>query len=753
MKREQKYICDAIRIAIIITLLPISMLAQTWLPGKAPLMSKFAKDVKPDHVLEDYPRPQLVRKDWMNLNGLWQFSPGTTGQTMPKTFTGNILVPFAVESALSGVMEHHDRLWYHRKFEIPANWKDKKILLHFGAVDYESEIFINGKSQGIHEGGYDPFTYDITAALKPSGPQEIDVRVYDPTDSGGYPRGKQTTNPRGIMYTSVTGIWQTVWIEPVMKNYISEIHMVPDIDRSVLRLTVKTEGDTTRNTVKIRVKDGPLLVKTVNGGANQELVIPVANVKLWSPDKPFLYDLEIDLQNEAEQFDQVTSYFGMRKISVEEQGGFKKLFLNNHFLFETGPLDQGFWPDGIYTAPTDDALKYDIVMMKAYGFNMVRKHIKVEPARWYYWTDKLGLMVWQDMPSPNSYTEHVPAVDTAAFGEGLRRLVKTHWNSPSIIMWDIYNEEQGQHKTVEYVDMVHTMDPSRLINQASGGKHFNVGDILDVHSYPAPSAPFSTTQALACGEYGGIAFTIKGHTWNKGFGYITTENEKDYIGLYGEFAKDLTVFKTNNGLSASVYTQITDVETELNGLMTYDRVITKAPPEEIRKNNDLIIHDEIFLDELLPSSQKSGVSWNYTFDKPDSGWYIKNYNSTAWKTGPAGFGHMDGPVQAGNVIRTIWDTTDIWMRQEFELPPLTEIQIKNLVLLVQHDDNCEVYINGIKAADIIGYNSGYAMVAIQGDAKKTIRPGTKNVIAIHCHQTTGGQFIDAGIFVMRKNHD
>jgi hypothetical protein len=711
-------------------------------------MSKFAQDVSADKVLPEYPRPQLVRAKWMNLNGLWQFQPSAdSGESLPQgNLTRKILVPFPVESALSGVMEHHERLWYRRKFKVPKDWKGQEVLLHFGAVDYESEVFINGKSVGVHTGGYDPFSFDISPYLSGPDEQEVTVRVFDPTDNGGFPRGKQTLHPRGIMYTSVTGIWQTVWLEPVPKTGITDIKIVPDVDNSLVKLTVSTAGSPAES-VFVTIKDGQKVVKSVSAKSNTEIAIPVPAAKLWSPDQPFLYDLQISVKKGNITTDAVSSYFGMRKVSVENQDGFKKLFLNNKFLFEIGPLDQGFWPDGGYTAPTDEALKYDLQMTKNFGYNMVRKHIKVEPYRWYYWADKLGLMVWQDMPSANSYTEHTPPVDTVAYASELTRMIKTHWNAPCIIMWVIFNEGQGQHNTAGLVKMVYELDSTRFINQATGGEHFGVGDVLDIHSYPAPAAPqASPTQALACGEYGGIGFIIRGHIWGEQPTYIFINNEKEYINLYDTYANDLVVYKTNKGLSAAVYTEITDVEAELNGLLTYDRAVVKGAVEKIKRSNTNIINKNLYLSDIVPSSEKEAHVWNYTFEPPDSTtWFTTAFDASKWKSGEAGFGTEGTP---GVAVRTKWDTNDIWMRREFKLGDLSGLKKENLVLNIHHDDNCEVYINGVKAAVSNDPTSGYSMLAITKAGKDALKPNSTNIIAIHCHQNRGGQYIDAGISVI-----
>lgn len=734
-------------IVLAVAALPYFVQAQEWHPKKAVLMTRFAKDVDPKNVLPEYPRPQLAREKWMNLNGLWQYQPGTAGEAIPQgKLSQTILVPFPVESALSGVMEQHDRIWYRRKFTVPASWKGEHILLHFGAVDYEAEVFVNGKSLGVHKGGYDPFSFDITSAVKGAGEQELTVRVYDPTDDAGLPRGKQTLHPQGIMYTSTTGIWQTVWLEPVPAVSINDIRITPDIDKSVIKLNV-TAAAAAGYTVNVKVKDGGNVVSTASGQPNTDFEVAVPNAKLWSPDSPFLYDLGITLEKDGKKVDAISSYAGMRKISMGDQDGYKKLFLNNKFLFQIGPLDQGFWPDGIYTAPTDAAIKNDLQMIKNFGYNMVRKHIKVEPYRWYYWADKLGLLIWQDMPSANSYTEHTPPVDTAAYASELTRMIKTHWNSPSIVTWVVFNESQGQHNTPGLVNLVRKLDNSRLINQASGGSHFGVGDFLDIHSYPPPAAPSGKTQILACGEYGGIGYIIPNHTWKTGPTYIMMDNQKAYTDLYDEFANDLVIYKTNEGLSAAVYTETTDVEVELNGLMTYDREIVKAPVETIKASNDKIIHGEAYIREVLPSSKNNARTWKYTFDKPADGWLGEKFNDAAWKQGKAGFGTKETP---GAVVKTVWDGKDIWIRQEFTLS-VSNINKDELVLSLHHDDACEVYINGVKAAIKEGYTSGYAIVQMTPESKAALRLNGKNVIAIHCNQTVGGQYIDAGISVLSKN--
>ena len=714
-------------------------------------MTKFAADVDPAHVLPEYPRPQMERAAWLNLNGVWQFQPGKEGDATPKgeKLASEILVPFPVESALSGVMEHHDRLWYRRTFTVPGDWKGKRILLHFGAVDWEAEIFVNGESLGVHKGGYDPFSFDITRALKDGGgEQELVVRVYDPTDDYGQPRGKQSLHPGGIMYTPCTGIWQTVWLEPVADASILELKLVPDVDGRKLKLTAVTnsaadKGALTDGEVRVTVKDGDRTVGTYTGTPDTDLSIPVDDAKLWSPTHPFLYDLEVALTAKGQETDRVKSYFGMRKIELGEVNGVKKMLLNGEFVFENGPLDQGFWPDGIYTQPTEAALKYDIEMMKQYGFNMVRKHIKVEPMRWYYWCDKLGLLVWQDMPSADTYIDtqkyKVPPVDKAAFKRELARLVQTHWNVPSIIMWDTFNESQSQHDTPQLVNMVKQLDPSRLVNEASGGSYIGAGDVFDEHHYPPPECPKPNDwQALACGEYGGIGFNIPGHTWTgKGSGYTDVHEPEDLLGLYAEWSQMIKGFRDQQGLSAVVYTQLTDVETEINGLMTYDR-ITKVDPAKVAQANRFEYPVPTYR-EIVPTSQKTAQTWRYAFESPQGDWKGAAFDDAAWQEGKAPFGHDY------DAKHTDWTTDNIWLRRHFNPGELSAEALDHLLVRYQHDEDVEVYINGVEALKRRGFISVYEYHSLSAEAKQALKANGDNVLAVHCHQTIGGQFIDVGL--------
>ena len=551
-------------------------LAADWQPAAGPLKTRWAKDVTPDNVLPEYPRPQMVRKDWLNLNGLWDIKLGDGTES-------KILVPFAIESALSGVMKHVDRVTYRRSFEIPKGWSGQQVLLHFGAVDWESKVTLNGKELGVHRGGYDAFSYNITDALKGEGAQEITVEVFDPTDLGGQPRGKQKLKPGSIMYTATTGIWQTVWLEPVPPAHIESLRIVPDVDDGCLRLTVVGSG----SVEAVASEDGKDIAQ-VTGQAGSELKLSIPNPKLWSPDSPHLYDLRVALKSGDKTVDAVTSYFGMRKIALgKDDKGVTRMMLNGKPVFQVGPLDQGFWPDGIYTAPTDEALRFDIEETKRLGFNTTRKHVKVEPDRWYYWCDKLGLMVWQDMPCGNSYTDKPQPIDKPQFKSELVNMVKNLWNHPSIIMWVVFNENQGQHDTEALVAEVKALDPSRLVNNASGNDDKNCGDVIDKHTYPGPESPKpEENRAAVLGEFGGLGLPVDGHTWSqKTWGYEGTKNIEDLTNGYERLLAKAWDLNATAGLSAVIYTQLTDVETECNGLLTYDREINKVVPERAAAAN------------------------------------------------------------------------------------------------------------------------------------------------------------------------
>jgi len=574
-----------------------------WKSAGDKIKTQWAEMLNPANPLPEYPRPQMMRDLWQSLNGLWDYAILPKGSYIPSAYEGKILVPFAIESSLSGVQKkvgENNELWYQRTFTVPATWKNKKILLHFGAVDWKTDVWINDIKAGSHSGGYTPFSFDITPFISKTAPQKLVIRVWDPTDHGYQPHGKQVDKPQGIMYTSVTGIWQTVWIEPVGQAFITGLKIIPDIDGSTISVKAETCGAQPYDCVEVRVLDQGKVINTGKSICGQEALAYVPGAKLWSPESPFLYDIEVSLVSNGVVTDKVSSYFGMRKISVRrDENGIVRLQLNNRNYFQFGPLDQGWWPDGLYTAPTDEALRFDIRKTKDFGFNMIRKHVKVEPARWYYHADHEGILVWQDMPSGDkspqwqqrNYFNGLEIQHSAISEENYRRewkeIIDLTYSNPSVVVRVPFNESWGQFKTPEIVEWTKNYDPSRLVNPASGGNHYDVGDILDMHNYPEPvMGLYDSKRSCVLGEYGGIGLAVEGHLWDKdrNWGYVQYKTKEEATQKYIELAEKLKKL-IPAGYSAAVYTQTTDVETEVNGLMTYDRKVVKLIEEQIRKVN------------------------------------------------------------------------------------------------------------------------------------------------------------------------
>ena len=574
-----------------------------WKPVEGRISTQWSEQVNPDNVLPEYPRPIMERTEWKNLNGLWDYAIIEKGKHSPSVFDGKILVPFAVESSLSGVAKTvgaEKELVYRRSFDVPSSWKGKKVLLHFGAVDWKTDVWVNDVKVGSHTGGFTPFSFDITEALQGKN-NTLLVKVWDPTDKGYQPRGKQVSRPEGIWYTPVTGIWQTVWLEPVSESYIQDLRITPDIDNSLLSLKALVKDATSKDLVEVKIFDGQQLVaqgKSINGECVQ--VAMPENAKLWSPESPFLYTLKVSLKQNGKLVDEVSSYAAMRKYSSKrDANGIVRLELNNKPLFQFGPLDQGWWPDGLYTAPTDEALLYDIQKTKDFGFNMIRKHIKVEPARWYTYCDKLGIIVWQDMPSGDrnpewqnrKYFEGTEmkrsAESEACYRKEWKEIMDALYSYPCIGTWIPFNEAWGQFKTPEIVEWTKQYDPTRLVNPASGGNHYTCGDMLDLHNYPAPELYlYDAQRATVLGEYGGIGWVVQGHIWepDRNWGYIQFNSSKEVTDEYVKYAEKLYDL-IPRGFSAAVYTQTTDVEVEVNGLMTYDRKVIKLDEKRVREIN------------------------------------------------------------------------------------------------------------------------------------------------------------------------
>jgi hypothetical protein len=566
---------------LLVLLATLSQAQEPWTPARTPLTTPWTGKFAPQNPLPEYPRPQMVRQEWLNLNGLWDFLM-MNKENDKIVRQGKVLVPYPIESALSGIgwkVEPKHLLVYGKKFTLPQSWKGKRILLHIGASDWETEVIVNLKKAGSHRGGYDAFTFDITPYLKESGEQNLAIQVSDPTNAGGQPLGKQHLDPHGIWYTASSGIWQTVWLEAVPDVYISRYRVEPDIDNGRLLVRVEAMGNVAGYRIAAQAsQDGKILSSSSGKSTPTPLLLSIPNPRLWSPNDPYLYDLEVTLENaKGQPVDKVKGYFGMRKISLEtDSSGFRRLMLNNRFVFQLGPLDQGFFPDGLYTPPGEDAMKHDLETLKSMGFNMIRKHVKVEPDRWYHLCDKMGFLVWQDMPSARNETSE----DRLQFHTELKAMVTNLFNHPCIVVWVPFNEGWGQHDTEYYVEELKKWDPTRLVNHASGWTDTGSGDFVDVHDYPGPSAPKPEKfRASVLGEFGGLGLNVPGHQWDvKGWGYELIASPEALLAQYEDLYRNLLPLVHSEGLSAAVYTQVSDIETENNGLITYDRKVLKIDP-------------------------------------------------------------------------------------------------------------------------------------------------------------------------------
>jgi len=587
------------------------MKPKSWQPVSGQIMTQWAQNINPAQPFPEYPRPQMQRSLWQNLNGLWEYTITTKHAPQPSEYQGTILVPFAIESALSGVkrpLKPKERLWYHRTFSMDRDWKKQRVLIHLGAVDWEANIYLNGLKVGSHRGGYCPFSFDITESLQ-AGENELVVSVWDPSDHGKQEHGKQVLKPSFIWYSAVSGIWQTVWLEVVPTNHITSLKMTPDIDKETINLLAFTSKQSSDLRIQAIVKDGKRTVVEVEGAADATMEIHIPSVKLWSPDSPHLYDLEVKLHKAGKVLDQVASYFGMRKFSLgTDSNGVPRLCLNNKPIFQYGLLDQGYWPDGLYTPPSDEAMRYDIEFCKQAGFNMIRKHIKVEPARYYYYCDKIGIILWQDMinggKTPNLIwsllaKSRTKFKDTKKYSRSgrhskdnrkhyrqeLKEMIDTLYNVVSIGLWVPFNEGWGQFNAEEIANWVKNYDPTRLVDHASGWFDQGAGDCRSLHTYfkRLIPAPFEKKRATILSEFGGFSLSLPGHNWkkNKQFGYKNFKNREALTRAYKSLLETELLPWVKKGLSAAVYTQTTDIEGEINGFLSYDRKVIKIDPQSV----------------------------------------------------------------------------------------------------------------------------------------------------------------------------
>ncbi len=708
------------------------------------LPTRWDAQVSSTAPLPEYPRPIMERAAWVNLNGIWDLAL-TDSRTAapPSSYSGRIRVPYPYESALSGVQQPSSptqRLWYHRTVVIPAAWQGQRVLLHCGAVNWDSSCWVNGTAVGAHRGGFDPFEIDITGALK-QGTNDLVISAWNPltVDSPeGQVLGKQRLHPGGIFYTGATGIWQTVWLEGVPAQHITDLLVTPDLAGHAVRLIVHATG-TAGSAVSAVMRDGGAIIAQANGKTDAVFALPVPSPHAWSPEDPHLYALTVTLDGVGG--DAVASYCALRSIGLgPDDQGRTAILLNGKPYLEVGALDQGYWPDGIYTAPTDEALKYDIELAKRLGFNLLRKHAKVESDRWYAWADRIGMLVWQDMPQ--GYGDLGAAAQEQWTGEWTR-IIAALANHPSIVVWTTFNEGWGE-KTFDVariVALTRQLDPTRLVNNASGWIDQKVGDIADTHAYPGPWAGKpEAVRASVNGEFGGVTMGVPGHCWTTAvMGYGRTL--KDGWSVTSTYQKlMMTAYKLwkEVGISAFVYTQLTDVEQEINGLVTYDRAVIKPlEPIVIAANAGRLaaMPPNPIAPDLVPTAEEEPVPWRFTTEKPAGDWLGAGFDDAAWRTASAPFGHGMGGV------RTEWRSSDIWIRRTVTLPAAIPDQLD---VLLKHDEDAEIYINGILAASASGFNDAYAAIPMSAAARAALRPGVA-IIAAHCRNTVGGQGIDVGI--------
>ncbi|MGQ9732704.1 MAG: sugar-binding domain-containing protein [Candidatus Zipacnadales bacterium] len=725
----------------------------------------------------EHPRPDFMRELWLNLNGEWQFEIDEQGDGEQRGLTtgtdlnARIIVPFCPESKLSGIenTEYMVHTWYRRHFTVPPAMRGRRLLLHFGAVDWHARVWVNGSFVGEHRGGYSPFALEITNVVH-SDDNEVVVHCYDKTNSGLQATGKQSFGrSEGCVYTRTTGIWQTVWLEAVGETYLRDFSLLPDLDGGSVQFTGKLEGPTQGARVRLRAFAGSKLVgeEIVKAAWQISATLKLSEVKPWAPGSPFLYDLTIDILRDGKVIDAVRSYFGLRKLRL--QGN--RFLINDKPIFQRLILDQGFYPEGIYTAPTDAALKRDIELAMAAGFNGARLHQKVFEPRFLYWADKLGYLVWGEYPSWGLNLGNTQAVGYAV--QEWKEVLIRDRNHPSIIGWCPLNETNASEEAAAMqalLSVTQVLDSTRPFLDTSGYVHlYPDTDVYDCHDYTQDLAVFKARfeifgltgtdpwnnnlvdprsayrgQPYFVSEYGGIRLKTD-RSVGEGWGY----GETDLEGFLARYKGLTDVLLDNPNIFGFCYTQLTDIEQEQNGIYFYDRT-EKYDPGLVRAINERPAAYEtqgprlsrLEWQTLVPTSQNTPQQWRFTTQTPPDSWIQPDFDDSSWGIGLGGFGRQGTP---GAIIGTTWETEDIWLRRTVMV---SEINGRYLFLLIHHDEDAEVYVNGRLVAKFNHYTQAYVLHNATDALRQALRVG-ENTIAVHCHQTVGGQFIDVGIRIGR----
>ena len=657
------------------------------------------------------------------LNGLWDYALTKDEQETPAEYAGKILVPFCIESPLSGVGKRikTEHIWYRRTFELPETWRlglhggpSHRMLLHFGGADWEAVCWVNGQKVGTHRGGYAPFCFDITDALIRGNEQEIVVRVWDPIDGFKYPQGKQRRN-RPSHYESSSGIWQTVWLEPVAAVSIENLKLTPDIDRGVLKIEPTVRGDAANCTIEVTVLDETTEVVKKSGSATDPLELKLNQPKLWSPDRPFLYGFKGRLVRNGRTLDNMDGYFAMRKIEIApDKKWINRILLNGKQIFQMGPLDQSYWPESVFTPPSEEAMVWELQYLKDVGCNMVRLHVTTNPDRWYYACDRIGLLVWQDFVcgKRDSRYEDMSDADAAEWRREQREMVDALYNHPSIVMWVVFNEAWNQHRTEDHTRWIMDYDPSRLVSVASGWQDVpGLGHIRDMHDYSThPSIPLPATEpkrAVVLGECGGFNCIVTGHNWHGEVQPEKTDNN-DWVQdikrprydmgdslteHYVALVEDLRLLQTE-GLCGAVYTQSTDMKREQNGYLAFDRRVSKIDPAKLRT-----IHQRLFaapprLRCLLGGVTGGPVEWRYVTDTPPGEWTAPEYDDASWRQGHGPFGVTEGGQPA---LGTRLDVKRFYLRKTFDLhdlPAGAAVRVRISGWFRGQLNLCTIHLNG-----------------------------------------------------------